>query len=180
MSTPRRTDARRNRARLVAAAAELFDEVGADATAMNDVARRAGVGPGTLWRHFADKDALIAEVVGDSLDNLAALAADLRAEPRALRRWVVELVRHISRYRGLVDAIAHAGPDGPLGGRCHAVEAATADLVERARAQGEVRADLTATEVVRLAMAVAWVNEAVTPPDTADRLLSLIFEGVDR
>lgn len=150
---------------------------------MNDVARRAGVGPGTLWRHFPNKDALMAEVVGTSLDGLANLAAELldtAREPDFLRRWVSALVQHITRHQGLAARFAHASVnvDSPLGARCHAVEQAAADLVERARELGRIRTDLTAAELIRLATAVAWVNEATAPPDTATRLLDLVFDGI--
>lgn len=179
-----RTDARRNRARLIEAASALFDEVGADAASMNDVARRAGVGPGTLWRHFPNKDALIAEIVGASLDGLANLAAELLdtspPEPDFLRRWVSALVQHITRHQGLAArfarATAHVG--SPLGARCQAVEQVAADLVARARELGQVRSDLTGAELIRLATAVAWLDEATAAPDTTARLLDLVFDGI--
>ncbi|GAA4003185.1 TetR/AcrR family transcriptional regulator [Allokutzneria multivorans] len=175
-----RTDARRNRARLVEAARELFAEVGADAAAMNDVARRAGVGPGTLWRHFPNKEALLAEVVGQSLDGLAELAAELlRTEPEGfLRRWVDALVAHITRNRGLAASFMRAAEhgEGPLGTRCHAVELAAAELLARAQELGEARADLTAAELIRLATAVAWTSEA-TEGDPV-RMLDVLFEGI--
>ena len=178
-----RTDARRNRARLVEVAGALFDEAGVDAASMNDIARRAGVGPGTLWRHFPDKDALVAAVVGDSLDGLADLATELlNAVPPAdpLREWVCALIQHIARYRGLASAFAHASTNSgsPLGVRRHAAEQAAAELVERAHTHGQVRPDLTGPEVIQLATAVAWINEATAPPDTTGRLLDLIFEGL--
>jgi AcrR family transcriptional regulator len=179
-----RTDARRNRARLIEAATELFAEVGADVASMNDVARRAGVGPGTLWRHFPNKDALMAEIVGASLDGLADLAAELLdttpPEPDFLRRWVSALVRHITRHHGFAARFARASTDvdSPLGARCHAVEQAAANLVERARELGKAQPDLTGSELIRLATAVAWVGEATAPPDTAARLLDLIFDGI--
>ncbi|WEV27100.1 helix-turn-helix domain containing protein [Streptomyces sp. 71268] len=183
----RRKDAQRNRARLIEAASALFDEVGTEAAAMNDIARRAGVGPGTLWRHFPDKEALTAEVVGQSLDDLADLAGHLLAapdQPDALARWVAALVRHITRYRGLATSYAHAArtAEGPLGARCQAVERAAAELVAQARESGRVRADLTAAELVQLATAVAWAAETTTDttarPTDPTRLLDLVFDGV--
>jgi AcrR family transcriptional regulator len=161
----------------------MFDEVGVDAAAMSDIARRAGVGPGTLWRQFPDKAALVAAVVGDSLDGLADLATELmNAVPPAdpLRQWVCALIQHIARYRGLASAFAHASAhsSNPLGVRRHAAEHAAAELVERTHTHGQVRPDLTGTEVIQLATAVAWINEATAPPDTTARLLDLIFEGL--
>ncbi|WP_043633362.1 TetR/AcrR family transcriptional regulator [Nonomuraea candida] len=180
---PRRSDARHNRALLIEAATALFDEVGVEAAAMNDIARRAGVGPGTLWRHFPDKEALTAEVVGQSLDGLAALAGDLLGEPESrdvLREWASALVRHIARYRGIATSYARATRtgDGPLGARCRAVEQAATDLLRHARARGQARADLTGAELIEMATAVAWVNETTAPPDTAERLLDLAFDGL--
>jgi AcrR family transcriptional regulator len=180
---PRRSDARRNRARLIEAATALFDEVGVDAAAMNDIARRAGVGPGTLWRHFPDKEALTAEIVGQSLDGLAALAIELLDEPESqdiLREWVSALVRHITQYRGIATSYARAARtgDGPLGARCLAVEQAATELVRHARARSQARTDLTGSELIEMATAVAWVNEMTAPPDTAERLLDLVFEGL--
>ncbi|MFI2027152.1 TetR/AcrR family transcriptional regulator [Streptomyces buecherae] len=180
---PRRRDAQRNRARLVEAASALFDEVGTEAAAMNDIARRAGVGPGTLWRHFPDKETLTAEVVGQSLDDLADLAGELLAapdQPDALARWVAALVRHITRYRGLATSYAQAAraADGPLGARCQAVERAAAELVAHARERGQVRADLTAAELIQLATAVAWAAETAAGPTAPTRLLDLVFDGV--
>ncbi|GLW91140.1 TetR/AcrR family transcriptional regulator [Actinokineospora globicatena] len=171
-----REDARRNRARLIEVAAEVFAEVGADAASMNDIARRAGVGPGTLWRHFPNKDALIAEVVGTSLDALAALATDLRDHPDFLREWLTALVTHITQHRGLAARLTHAPTDGPLSTRCHPVEQATADLVARARTQGMVRPDLTPAELIHLATAIAWITE--TTPATPPRLTTLLFDGL--
>ncbi|GAA3853381.1 TetR/AcrR family transcriptional regulator [Saccharothrix violaceirubra] len=168
-----RADARRNRELLLEAAHSLFTEVGVTDAAMNDVARRAGVGPGTLWRHFPNKDALLAEVIGADLDRLADLA-DATSGDR-LRDWVGALVAHIARYRGVAEALARAVVDGPLAGRCHGLERAAAGLVDRARSAGVVRDDLTWVEVVDLAKAVAWVGES-TP--AAARYVDLVFEGL--
>jgi AcrR family transcriptional regulator len=182
VTPPARADARRNRARLVDAARELFAEAGIEGAVMNDVARRAGVGPGTLWRHFPNKEALVAEVVSESLDELAELADELRVTSRAgaLRIWASALLRHISRYQGLAASIAHAEGDEPLALRCEASEIALARLVDHARERGEVRPDVTPIDVSRLAMAVAWAAEAAAEPDGGERLMDLVFGGLAR
>jgi AcrR family transcriptional regulator len=174
-----RADARRNRARLVDAARELFAEVGIEAAGMNDVARRAGVGPGTLWRHFPNKEALVAEVVGESLDELAALADELRATepPGALRTWAAALLGHVARYRGLATSLANASGD-PLAGRCTATELAFERLVEHVREKERLRQGATATDITRLATAVAWAAEAAGDPASAERMLDLVFDGL--
>lgn len=179
-----RADARRNRARLLAAARELFEEVGTADAAMNDVARRAGVGPGTLWRHFPNKDALVAEVVAESLDGLAALARDLCSgsapDAAAVRRWAGALVQHVGRYRGLAATIAAlaTGAGGEPGEPCHDVEVAAEELVRCAVRAGAVRADLTGADLIRLATAVTWAAEAAGEPDAAARLLDMAFDGL--
>lgn len=180
MAEAARVDARRNRARLVDAARELFVEVGIDAAGMNEVARRAGVGPGTLWRHFPNKEALIAEVVGQSLDELAELGDELRASGRAgaLRSWTSALLHHIARYRGLAASIAHAEGGAPLAIRCAAAEQSLAKLVDDARERGDVRPDVTGLDLSRLAMAVGWVAEAAGEPDHGERLMDLVFAGL--
>jgi AcrR family transcriptional regulator len=176
---PARADARRNRARLVEAARELFGEAGIEAAGMNDVARRAGVGPGTLWRHFPNKEALVAGVVGESLDELATLADELRATTPAdaLRAWAAALLGHIARYRGLATSLATASSD-PLAGRCTATERAFEKLVEHVREQERLRAGVTATDIMRLATAVAWAAEAAGEPESAERMLDLVFDGL--
>jgi AcrR family transcriptional regulator len=176
---PARADARRNRARLVEAARELFGEAGIEAAGMNDVARRAGVGPGTLWRHFPNKEALVAEVAGASLDQLTELADELRARaaPDAVHTWASALLGHVARYRGLATSLAHASGD-PLAGRCAETGRALEKLVEHVRGTGELRAGVTGTDISRLAMAVAWAAEAAAEPAAAERLLDLAFAGL--
>ncbi|WP_269756662.1 TetR/AcrR family transcriptional regulator [Amycolatopsis aidingensis] len=180
---PARSDARRNRERLLDAARALFNEVGVEQASMNDVARRAGVGPGTLWRHFPNRDALVAAVVGDSLDGLVRLADELLGSlppGEALARWTAALVGHITRYRGLATMVMHAAAegDGPLGTHCREAERSAAEMVERARQAGQVRNDLAVAELIRLATAVAVAGEPATGPIPAERLLTLVFDGL--
>ncbi len=152
---------------------------------LNDVARRAGVGPGTLWRHFPNRDALVAAVVGDSLSGLATLTDELLSSlppGEALARWTAALVDHITRYRGLAAMVMHSAADGggPLGTRCREAERSAEELVAQAREAGQVRGDLTAAELIRLASAVALASEPTSEAISAERLLALVFEGVRR
>ncbi|WP_036541897.1 TetR/AcrR family transcriptional regulator, partial [Nocardia cyriacigeorgica] len=105
-----RADARRSRARLLEAAHTMFTSEGVDVS-FNEIARRAGVGPATLYRHFPQREDLIAAVVGTSLDEVISLASTLDAEPDpavALARWVSALVSHVRRVRGLSEEIMRA------------------------------------------------------------------------
>lgn len=178
---PQRADARRNRARLLDAATTEFAESGT-AASLEDVARQAGLGIGTLYRHFPTRDDLIEAVIHDSVDDLVASAATLLAgedDPLvALRTWLRGVVAHAARYRGLATSMAAAASgEGRLADACHKQEAAASALVERARRAGVLRPDVRVDEVLDLVTAVAWVTEEGRPHD-AGRLLDLVLDGV--
>jgi AcrR family transcriptional regulator len=177
---PMRADARRNYDRLVAAATAAFAEHGMDAP-LDDIARRAGVGAGTLYRHFANREALMEAVYGAQVEGVCARAADLAAtEPpdQALTLWLRDLVAHISAKRGLAAAIMAGGGDtSPAFAACKtALRSAAADLLERAQQAGAVRADLNIEDLLRLMHGVAVSSEYA--PDGPDRLIALIVEGL--
>ena len=133
---PLRADARRNRQRLLDVAHEAFMETGVTAS-MDDIARRAGVGSGTLYRHFPTRDALILALVADDLERLAALADELRSRDpsNGLESWLAELVEHNRTYRGLAESIiASTGKPTPLGAACDRLHNAGAALVRDAQA----------------------------------------------
>ena len=177
---PLRADARRNRARLLDAATAAFAEAGTDAS-LEEVARRAGLGIGTLYRHFPARDDLVEAVIHDSVDDLVAEADRLLAADDpfvALRTWLQGLVSHIARYRGLATSmVAAACGEGRLTDACHRQEAAASALVERARAAGALRPDVRVDEVLDLVSAVAWVAEGGRPHDEG-RLLDLVLDGL--
>lgn len=179
---PQRADARRNRERLIAAARTAFDEVGADVP-LEEVARRAGVGIGTLYRHFPGRDDLIEALIGDRVDELVAEAGELLGadDPvAALRAWLGAVVDHAARYRGLAASlVAAAHGEGRLTDACHRQEAAADALVARARASGGLRADVTTAEVLGLVSALAWLAEQGRADDR-DRLLGLVVDGLRR
>jgi AcrR family transcriptional regulator len=179
---PRRADARRNRARLVEAARTAFAEAGADVP-LEEVARRAGVGIGTLYRHFPCRDDLIEAVVGDRVDELVAEAEELLGADDpvgALRRWLRAAVDLAVGYRGLAASlVAAAQGEGRLSEAFRRQEAAADALVARAREVGGLRADVTTAEVLGLASAVAWLVEQGRATDP-DRLLDLVVDGLRR
>ena len=145
------------------------------------MARRAGVGIGTLYRHFPSRDDLVAALIAGEVERLVVLSDDLLGTPDAggaLRTWLAALIRHVTRYRGLATSLVDArGGHGRLTESCHRQEAAAAALVERAQQAGAVRADVTVADVLDLASALAWLRERGRRP-ADDRLLDVVLDGL--
>jgi AcrR family transcriptional regulator len=183
-----RADARRNRSRILDAARALVAQVGVQVT-MDDIARGAGVAVGTLYRHFPAKDDLVAAVVDDGTAQVAAMAesaldavergAPPGPELTALFRAVAE--RHASdrafkAATGMLDydleaELARAAPDSSAG---RAVRAITA-LLDRARADGAVRADLTLGDLVVLLGSVPGLEVGA---QQRERYLDIVLAGL--
>ena len=178
---PLRADAVRNRRALLAAAADEFAERGLDAS-VADIARRAGVGKGTVFRHFATKDDLIAAIVIDRMDALNAAGDRLldAADAGAALRDFLAVAAEQRQQRDL----SFLQAAGDLSAEVTAVRTRMYDtierLVERARASGAVRADVTGADVILLMCApnyvVSYVRDA--PPDLWRRYLAIIFDGL--
>src|SRR5262249_14597818 len=151
---PMRADARRNHARLVAAARDAFTEHGPEAS-LDDIARRAEVGPGTLYRHFPTRDALLAAVYREDVEALAARADELAKEQppgEALAAWMRLQLDYVTYKRGLGAAFkAMIGRDSETLSYCRdVVYAALGRLILTAQEAGEVRTDIEGVDVVRL------------------------------
>jgi len=178
-----RADARRNVDLLVAAADAEFTQHGAGAS-LEDIARRAGVGIGTLYRHFPTRDDLIAKVLDESTATIVARGRALLDEPgpgAQLARWIAELVDHVTTYRGLTAALAAAyvNENGTkLCANCDAITGAGAELLARAQAAGEIRTDAEVREVILTAHSAAWIAEQTRDPSAVDRLLRILFDGL--
>ncbi|QWF76957.1 TetR/AcrR family transcriptional regulator [Amycolatopsis sp. CA-230715] len=180
---PRRADARRNFEQLLTAAHDVFAEHGTDAS-LEEVARRAGVGIGTLYRHFPTRDALLEALVGDRFDKLHAEAERLLAEhppAEALRAWLRRFITGTSTYRGLVTSVvadAH-GTGSELDRSCARLQEAGSDLVFRAQHAGAIRRDVAAGDVLAMAAGISWVSGQVADPDDRTRrLLDLLMTGI--
>ncbi|MFF2652021.1 TetR/AcrR family transcriptional regulator [Streptomyces sp. NPDC058045] len=179
----RRADARRNHARLLAEARAAFAEHGTG-TSLEDVARRAGVGIGTLYRHFPTRHALMSAVfedaVRDLLDRSRALL-DAPAPCEALVTWLRALIAHAGAYRGLSRALMSASQDESSAlARCSApMREAGGALLARAQRAGAVREDVAIADLLQLTNAIALAAEE-TPDDPllADRLLTLTLRGL--
>ncbi len=180
MTRPMRADARRNHERLVEVAKSAFAENGADAP-LEDIARRAHVGIGTLYRHFPERDALIAAVFQSELDALLALASELARAAcplTALVDWLGAVVAHTRTYRGLGRSlmVTRAAPMNTCRKGLHG---ASAVLLERAVAAGELRTDVRVQDLLHLACAISLVaDRAPDDPELADRLLSFAVDGL--
>jgi AcrR family transcriptional regulator len=177
---PMRADARRSHARLLAAATAAFAEHGADAP-LEDIARRAGVGIGTLYRHFPSRLDLQEAVFRNQVDAVCAQGEELASAPSAgdaFAEWLRALSTYLVTKRGLAGAlIAAHGRDSEVISSCSQVMRGTAGrLLERAQQAGAVRPDLTSTDVMMLVHGVVVATERT--PDQADRLLSLMLDGL--
>src|SRR5215468_1907075 len=176
---PMRADAQRNYARLLDAASAAFVEHGADDVSLEQIARRAGVGIGTLYRHFPTRQALLEAVYRDQVELLEARAEELlKTEPPgdALADWLRALMRFSSTKHSLVSALlAGLGKDSDLLSSCGRVIRSAADAVlARAQEAGVVRPDANSGDVIRLVHAV----NIATQRGQADRMLALILDGL--
>jgi AcrR family transcriptional regulator len=176
-----RADAQRNRDRLVAAAQEVFSEQGASAS-LEDVAKRAGVGPGTLYRHFATRAALQEAAYRDAVERLCAAGADLRDESdarRALTEWMRLLLEHMVARRGLAEALVAAlGKQGDVFIASHrALHQIGDDLVARARRAGVAWPDLDARDLLWMVHGISQAADGPGGAPRAKRLLNIMTAG---
>jgi AcrR family transcriptional regulator len=180
---PLRADAKRNCDLLVAAADAEFTARGADAS-LEDIAKRAGVGIGTLYRNFPTRDDLIARVLfagNQVIVNRAQELLDCEEPDEALAIWLRELVDHVTTYRGLIAAVAASfitETGTQLCTTCDTIANAGATLLERAQKAGKIRPDAEVREVILTAHSAAWIAEQTKDPGAVDRLLGILFDGL--
>jgi AcrR family transcriptional regulator len=181
---PMRADAQRNYARLLDAATAAFVEHGADDVSLEEIARRAGVGIGTLYRHFPTRQALLEAVYRDQVESLSARAEELlRAESPgdALADWLRAMMKFSSTKHNLTSALlATLGKESELLSSCGQVIRGAAEAVlARAQQAGAVRPDVSAGDVMRLVHAVNIATQrGPADPGQADRMLALILDGL--
>ncbi|MEV6367116.1 helix-turn-helix domain-containing protein [Micromonospora musae] len=185
MSQLTRSDARRNRDLIIAAAREAVAAHGTD-TSLREIARRAGVGIGTLYRHFPTREAMLEALLDADFEALRLRADSLLATPspdEALLTWLREMAAGSATYRGLPESImdALADEESRLHITCAQMRSAGGRLLERAQRAGSVRADVTITEVISLVLGLAWAAErAGEATDLAARLLTTAMYGLAR
>lgn len=182
-SRPMRADAQRNYDRIVQVASDAFAERGV-LTSLDDIACRAGVGPGTLYRHFPTRDGLIAAALGGSLDKLAGLSESLTASDdpgAALDDWMLALAEHLRTYDNLPESIAEAFrvDDSPLRNSCRPLTNTTSVLVDRAKKAGVIRDDVDYRDLFALVSSVAWASQRRGDSDAdLKRMLALATGGI--
>jgi len=176
---PKRADAQRNYDKLVAAAREAFTEDG-EAAKLDDIAKRAGVGPGTLYRNFPTRQHLLVAVYVDEVEGIARAADDLAdLEPwAALRQWTRLFVDYITTKRAIGAALlTYMDRDDEIFKSCRGAVFGAGDvLIERAQAAGDVRPDVTFSDLAPLLSGIAGMPNA----DAAmiDRSLDLVLDAL--
>jgi AcrR family transcriptional regulator len=176
-----RADARRNAELLVATAKVVFAEKGPTAP-LDEIARRAGVGPGTLYRHFPNRNALIQAVYRVDMEELAGLAHALLATMPpgpALDAWMHRYASFVRYKRGLAESLGAAPVlDDETATRCRRALFEGADaLLDAAKRAGEVRADIRSDDLLLLLRALGIATEGGTEEDS-DRMLSIMLAGL--
>jgi AcrR family transcriptional regulator len=178
-----RSDARGNRDRVLQAARAVFAEQGAQAS-LNKIAQSAGVGPGTLYRHFPSLQALLVAIISDDVHTLCATGRELPAHPSpgdALRIWLRAVAVHSTAMRGLVAAqmVTASDPatDASLAACHEEIGTAGAALLDRARRHGAITAEIDVADLLTVVNAVAGASEQ-TPddPHLLGRLLTFVVD----
>ncbi|MDG0809088.1 TetR/AcrR family transcriptional regulator [Cohnella rhizosphaerae] len=176
---PLRADAQRNRERILAAAEEVFVARGAGAS-LEDVAKRAGVGIGTLYRRFPTRDALLAATYSDRFLSFAQASRERSAglDPASgVRAYLEELALHTSVYRGLAASLGTVLQVGTPG--CHATTEEGLRLLDHAQKAGAIRPDITLDDLVYVVTAISLAAEGDdSPKSRIAHLVSLFLDGI--
>src|ERR1700735_428149 len=184
MSRPLRADAQRNYQALLTAASAAFADHGADDVSLEEIARRAGVGIGTLYRHFPARRDLLAAVYTDQVEALRVRADELLESgppDQALATWLRAVVDFGRTKRNLSTALlASFDKESELLSSCSAImRESAAALLRAAPQEGTVRADASAADVLRLVHAISMAIERAPAEDgQADRLIALVIDGL--
>jgi AcrR family transcriptional regulator len=177
-----RADAERNRIRLMEAAKAAFTELGADVP-LEEITRRAGVGIGTLYRHFPTRDTLLTEVYRHAVEQLAETATRLsKTLPPvdALRDWMRLFVDYIATKQVMAPALnaMSGGTAGLYASSGPTIKTAISLLIDRAVANGDIRLDLEPFDLLRALMGVANVNNGLGWQARAHMLIDILIEGL--
>jgi AcrR family transcriptional regulator len=179
LSRPKRADARRNYEKVLSAAREAFAE-GGEATALEEIARRAGVGIGTLYRHFPNRQALLEALYVGEVEEICRSAAELKgAEPwEALSAWFERFIGYIATKRALAhELLNYLDQDAPLFQTCRAsLFAAGEPLLERAQEAGVVRPDVSISEVIQMVIGISKIPAA--EPGQTEHLVRVALDGL--
>jgi AcrR family transcriptional regulator len=178
-----RADSVRNRLRVLEAAKSVFNAGGPEAS-LEAVARRAGVGIGTLYRHFPTREALYEAVYRREVDELADLAERLAVDgappTQALRRWLAAAVEFVATKKGMAEALALAaqGPQDLIAYSTSRLTDAIASLLSRAVAAGEVRADIGPSDLLRALIGMCYLHDQRGWRESVRRMLDVLVDGL--
>jgi AcrR family transcriptional regulator len=183
-STPARkprTDALRNRERILEVAKAAFTRQGANAS-LEEIAKQAGVGAGTLYRHFPTRDVLIEDVYRNEVEKLAAAAArfaETMSPLEALRAWMLLLVDYIAAKHIIAPALNSivGGPSRLYEGSHTTIRDAIDGLVKRAKRSGDLRRDLDAFDLLRALIGASHVGSCADWQQSARRLVDILIAG---
>lgn len=176
-----RSDARRNRERILEVAKAAFTRHGADAS-LDEIAKQAGVGAGTLYRHFPTRDALIESVYRSEVEKLAAAESRFATEMApidALRAWMLLLIDYIAAKHIIGPALKSVvgGPSRLYESSRIQIQGAMDKLVKRAKKSGDVRKDLDESDLLRALIGVSQVGLGSDWQLSARRLVDILIAG---
>jgi AcrR family transcriptional regulator len=179
-----RADGLRNRERVLEAAKAVFSAGGPDAS-LEAVARGAGVGIGTLYRHFPTREALFEAVYRREVQQLADLAEQLKVDAppaEALRRWMRSNVEFVATKRGMSAALALAahGSSELSAYSFDRLTRAVGDLLDRAVAAGEIRADISSEDLLRALVGMCYMHDKPGWQASVLRLVDVFVDGLRR
>jgi AcrR family transcriptional regulator len=179
-----RADAKRNYDRIVEVAREVFREQGYDAS-LDEVAKRAGVGPGTLYRHFPKRENLLDAIMQSWVDRVTETAdkalAHEGSERELLLNWFQEYVGLISQHKGGPAKLTSAmgDPESPIRTKCQVLADANGRVLARLREDGALRDDVESIQVCRLVGGIAAVaDQSDLEPSAVRPLLEVVTDGL--
>ena len=177
-----RADAIRNRERVLAAAKAVFSKGGANAS-LEAVAKRAGVGIGTLYRHFPTREALFEAVYRHEVQQLSELAEQLKDEAspvEALRRWLHSDIDLVATKKGMAAALALAvhGPSKLYADSLERLAKAVGVLLDRAVAAGEIRSDVSPKDLLRALVGMCYMHDQPGWQASVLRLVDIFVDGL--
>jgi AcrR family transcriptional regulator len=179
LDRPKRADARRNYEKVLAAAREAFAE-GGESTSLEGIARRAGVGIGTLYRHFPNRQALLEALYVDEVEEVCRTAEQFAdAEPwAALEGWFERLIGYIGTKQALAhELLNYLDKDAELFTVCRtSLWAAGEPLLKRAQEAGVVRPDVTIAEVIQMVVGIAKIP--TSDPGQTAHILRIALDGL--
>jgi AcrR family transcriptional regulator len=177
-----RADARRNRDRLIEAAAPAFAEHGTKAS-LEDIARQAGVGIGTLYRHFPTREHLVEVVYGREVEHLIDAADELiqrEAPDVALEQWMLRFVGYIAAKRGMAESlkVLSAGNSALFARVSGAVPQAMQRLVDAAAEAGLIRKDIQSSDLLLVLFGLYSAPDSPDWRERSRRLVGLLMDGL--